>query len=421
MDLPSPRTSSYFNQSSYDALRLARFKADLKTDMGVVPENKIPLLKFITHMENKGITISRCRSSFADLLWFAYRIKKPWMDCTRDDMDALIVELRRTKYSGWSKLRRAFVLKTFYKFMNGGDAFPHCVAKLNRTELNFETSNLESRDILSRDDLKQLLQVCNSEIESAILYCLWECGARSSEFLRITIGDLEDKGNFFLVHLRTSKIRAASNTPKIRKFPLVESFPYLRAYLNKHPLRTSPNAPLWLSNSQNHLGQPLTDRGLRYVIKSVAKRAKLGKRVWVHQFRHSAATRMAPKLNLPIMNDLMGWSKTSRMHATYVQLDGEASKNAVLELYGMKTSDEMKPKPIEMLTCPSCKFANQPGNIVCDNCGRALSTIGAVSVMEELEKVKKEMNKMMLPAARGTVARAKREWMRKMQIGQKTE
>ena len=119
------------------------------------------------------------------------------------------------------------------------------------------------------------------------------------------------------------------------------------------------------------------------------------------------------------MNDLMGWSKTSRMHATYVQLDGEASQSAVLELYGMETP-QSKPKPVEMPSCPICKTPNQPSNVMCSTCGRALQTIGAVSVMDELDQMKKRMNEMMMPAARGTISRAKREAQRRM-LAKKTE
>ncbi len=418
MDSTVPKPP-YTGDASYDAIRLVHFKNALKTDKAILPANKQDLLKFISHMEAKGISISRCRSLLDDLTWFGRRIKKPWIECTRDDVNELIAELRRTDYAGWSKLRKAFALKTYYKFLNGGDTFPHCVVKINRTELNIQTNVLESRDILSREDMQTLLKVCDNELESALIACLWECGARSSEFLKLTLGDIEDKGNFYLIHLRTSKVRASSSTPRVRKFPLVESVDYLRAYLNKHPRRNDANAPLWLSNSQNRREQALTDRGLRYIIHHLGLRAKLGKRVWVHQFRHSAATRMAPKLALPIMNDLMGWSKTSRMHATYVQLDGEASQRAVLELYGMETP-ESKPKPLEMTPCPSCKTPNQPGNIMCSACGRALSTLKAVGVMDELEQMKKQMSKMMLPAARGTVTRAKREAQRRM-LTQKVE
>lgn len=412
MDLSASKPP-YAGDASYDAVRLAHFKNSLKTDKAFLPANKQDLLKFISHMEAKGISISRCRSLIDDIMWFGQRIKKPWMECNRDDINELIAELRRTDYAGWSKLRKAFALKTFYKFLNGGDAFPHSVQKINRTELNFETTVLESRDILSHEDLQKILKVCNNEMESAITYCLWESGARASEFLKLTLGDIEDKGNFYLLHLRTSKVRASSSTPRVRKFPLVESVDYLRAYLNKHPRRNDQNAPLWLSNSANRHEQPLTDRGLRYIVHHLGLRANLGKRVWVHQFRHSAATRMAPKLALPIMNDLMGWSKTSRMHATYVQLDGEASQRAVLEIYGMQTP-ESQPRPVEMAPCPACKTPNPPSNIMCSSCGRALSTLKAVGVMDELEQMKKQMAKMMLPAARGTITRAKREAQRRM-------
>ncbi|MCX6771674.1 MAG: tyrosine-type recombinase/integrase [Candidatus Micrarchaeota archaeon] len=413
MDSISSSPPTYTTSAAYDVVRLAHFKNVLKTDEAIIPANKIDLMKFISHMESRGITISRCRSLMDDIMWFGRLLKKRWMDCTREDIDELMADLRRTDYAGWTKLRKAFALKTFYRYLNGGDSPPHCVARINRTELNFETHNLESRDILSLEDLQKLLKACDNELESALIYCLWESGARSSEFMRLTIGDLEDKGNFYLVHIRTSKVRASSSAPRVRKFPLVESVGFLRAYLNKHPMRDNPQAALWLSNSQNRRRQPLTDRGLRFIIKGIGKRAKIGKRVWVHQFRHSAATRMAPKLSLPIMNDLMGWSKSSRMHATYVQLDGEASQRAVLELYGME-APQSKPKPVEMLPCPACKTPNLPGNVMCAICGRALQTIGAVSVMDELEQMKKKMNQMMLPAARGSVTRAKRAAQRKM-------
>ncbi|MEM2613605.1 MAG: hypothetical protein QXO15_05170 [Nitrososphaerota archaeon] len=57
-----------------------------------------------------------------------------------------------------------------------------------------------------------------------------------------------------------------------------------------HPLRENPDAPFWISIGTRNRNSPLTYGAVRTLLKLLARKAGIKKRVYPHLFRHSRAT-----------------------------------------------------------------------------------------------------------------------------------
>ncbi|MEM3573642.1 MAG: hypothetical protein QXJ62_05385 [Nitrososphaeria archaeon] len=95
----------------------------------------------------------------------------------------------------------------------------------------------------------------------------------------------------FLNHLRI-KGKSVHGKTGLKCLPLVLSFRPLLDWLNIHPQKDDPNAPLWPSR----YGKGMCYQYFRNVVKRCAIEAGLKKAVWPYLFRHTQLTWMAKKL-----------------------------------------------------------------------------------------------------------------------------
>jgi len=69
------------------------------------------------------------------------------------------------------------------------------------------------------------------------------------------------------------------------------------------------------------------------VIKQIAKRSKIQKRVTAHIFRHSRLTELAREnLNESVMRHFAGWSRSSQMPSIYIHIAGDNVLSALRKI-----------------------------------------------------------------------------------------
>lgn len=115
------------------------------------------------------------------------------------------------------------------------------------------------------------------------------CPLRRRSFTGLRLDrHLAHAGERFLLHLGPADLK----NPATLDFPLPEALtPRLRRYLGEHRpllLGGADSQHLWI----NTLGQPITEIGLAERVGELTSR-RLGRRVPMHHFRHSAATGIA--------------------------------------------------------------------------------------------------------------------------------
>jgi len=162
-----------------------------------------------------------------------------------------------------------------------------------------------------------------------------------------------------------------------RTVRVVVSAPALSAWMDHHPRRGEPSAPL-ITTPQ---GKPLSYSGLLRLLKVLATRAGIKKRVHPHGFRHSAATRLARVLTEAELREYFGWSASSQVPAVYVHLSSRDVDRTLLKHHGLLVGEE-KEEGMTVIRCPRCSQPHPPGVSFCNRCGLPLSVEG----MKEAER-----------------------------------
>ncbi|GAI81024.1 unnamed protein product, partial [marine sediment metagenome] len=233
-------------------------------------------------------------------------------------------------------------------------------------------------------DTKRMIACALNPRDPAIVSVTKEGAFRPHEFLSSNIRDVEERDYGFYVSCRDSKT-------VLRGIPIIWSARYLGEWLNHHPYRDNPDAPLWISLSRKNFGKRLKVASLNCVVQRLAKRAGIKKRVYPYLFRHSGATDMViNNIHLVIMSKICGWSPTSTMPARYVHLAGVDVEDAVLKAHGV--SIKPKKRMMEPKVCPRCKEENGPEKIHCGKCGTNLDKpTHAYDEISEQEAKKEKM------------------------------
>jgi ribosomal protein L40E len=230
----------------------------------------------------------------------------------------------------------------------------------------------------TEDDVKNLINIANSVRDKAIISTLYESGCRIGEFLNVQMKDLEfdDFGVIMLVTGKTGP----------RRIRIVSSVPYLSAWIDLHPRKNLPDAPLWLNIGCTNHHKAMRYQNVRKLLKNKAKMIKLEKPVNPHAFRKARATHLASVLTEAQMCEYFGWIQGSDMPSTYVHLSGKNIDKAILKMHGVNIQKEQKKDKFKTKKCSRCYHENPPSTDYCLRCRLPLNEKAAI----ELEKRKKD-------------------------------
>lgn len=264
------------------------------------------------------------------------------------------------------------VIRSFWRWLDpdkDGDA-PETVAwiKLN----NSTRSDKLPKDLLTKDDIEAQVDAAKNPRDRALIWMLYETGARIGELIDLTVGDIEDRkhGKKVVIEGKTGS----------RRLPLVESVPYINKWLNDHPDPTK-DAPLWCKIQQGSSDDQLGYRYIRdKILRKTMKEAEIDKPSNPHHYRHSRASYLANHLKEAQLCTWFGWVQGSDVPAKYVHLSGRDIDNAYDQMYGLYEPDEEEQKP-DVVECPRCEELNEPDAAFCMRCGQALD----VDAAEEVE------------------------------------
>jgi ribosomal protein L40E len=175
---------------------------------------------------------------------------------------------------------------------------------------------------------------------------------------------------------------------------MVAFAPLLRNWVENHPLKDDNDAPLW-ANKTVYFGrgckpETLTYERLSAIIRFVAAKAGVKKKVNPHSFRHARATHLAKVLPEQQLKAIFGWTQASSMAAIYVHLSGRDTDDAILAMHGMKQTQ--KTSMLSPQVCNRCKETNSANNNLCQKCGYPLNDKGTgelASFEQKLAKLEK--------------------------------
>ncbi len=136
-------------------------------------------------------------------------------------------------------------------------------------------------DVLTRAEVRALLDATQNSRDKAIVLALLDTGARVSEFVALNVGDLDTSGAVKIHHGKGDKARTVYLGYKALKA--------LRRWLMEREDAYTSESPLWTSLHYPERGTRLTPNAVRLILVRLGQRAKLKRRVSPHMFRRTFA------------------------------------------------------------------------------------------------------------------------------------
>ena len=312
---------------------------------------------------------------------------KDWSKFTKEDAINLVAEVMR-KYSPdgqetnttWDHKK---ILKIFIRWVVLGSREFQEVGDPEATKwikLKKVRDRIAREDLLTKEDKTKLLHTMKKNPRDYALFDVqFEAGTRPGEILNLKIKHVkfDDVGAIIKVDGKTGS----------RPVRLVVSAQSLARWVNAHPLKDDPEAPLWPIMTRHNFGKALSYSSVRQLLVEKCKEANLGKRVYLNLFRHSEATDSATFLTEAQMKLRHGWTNQSKMPSRYVHLVQSDLEKAILQRYGL--AEEQKSE-ILFKICHVCKHRNNTDVEYCEQCTKPLDLKKALEV-DEKNKTLNEM------------------------------
>ena len=274
---------------------------------------------FLTRRSTKESTIGEYRNKLRKC---EELLGKPLGKASPRDLATLKAKLR-PMHSGPEYTR---VLGTFYRAAGKRD-----LAELTRMKQRLRV--IKPDEVLTPKDVQTLIEHSSTLRNRALIGTLWDTGGRISEVLSANLGDVQRSAAGEEMPLRFRLFFSKTKTDEPREAWVSDTAKVLDAWVMAHPFAKNPGAPLFCNADGSRLSR---GRAWALVVET-AKKAELGKKVWVHLFRHSRATYLLRiGVSEPNIKKLLGWSARSQQLARYGHLVSGDAYRAVLRAEGFK-------------------------------------------------------------------------------------
>jgi integrase len=361
--------------------------------------NKRLILDFVEQCDADSLSKSRTLEYLRAIYRMALILNKPFKKATKQDLVKLINTVSNTdtkqkgyagnkpkmvkgKYSENYVLAHKIALKKFCKWLNGGEEYPDVIKWMKCMKVS---GGVSKEDILSEVEITKIINTCDNLRDRCFIHLTAETGARAGEVRILKRKDIEFISEGALITLMTEKKRGREKNEK-RQVPVVCCVPVLIEYMNSMKDQ-SPEAYLWVGHGKRNNGNLLELASLERILKKVAEKAGITKRVYLHLLRFSRATHLSPHVTESVMRYLFGWSPRSSMPSYYAKLSGRQAQISLLKnVYGIENNENGG----KILFCSRCKAKLQEGTEQCWRCGLILNE----KIRLEKEQEKHELEEL---------------------------
>lgn len=358
------------------------YERNLKRLKQLPSADREQVLGFDRSLASQGISKARRASYLENLQRLRSLLGKPFENVEKRDIERVLALISDHARSEWTVHGYKVTLKRFYKWLMGNDQkYPELVDWIKTTPKN--QNRLPRDSLLSNEEIERLVRACDNPRDRAIVLVLAESGIRIGEMLSLRIRHVrfDQYGSIITVRGKTGD----------RAVRLIASAPAMSTWLEHHPNRNDPNAPLWVNVGPKFRGEAITYMGMAGVIRKLRERAGIKKRVHLHGFRHTAATRLARLLTEAEMKQYLGLVQSSKMASVYVHLASRDVDKSLLRIHGLIEEAEDRDRKLTAIKCPRCGQRNSPGTCFCGSCGLALTLPAA----KEIDKRRREADELM--------------------------
>ncbi len=259
--------------------------------------------------------------------------------------------------AGGTQKTHANRIKNYFKYSERKD-----LLNLIPTKFKRKTEKLSNIDMITKEDLDQILNYCNLKYRTLFMV-LYDGALRIDEALNIRKKDIKFHRGHTILKIAKSKTYG-------RDIPvLTETTSLLKEYTEVNNFE--PDDKLFDLKSNTSVNDYLN-----FILKKLVKKYPeqwKGRKLYPHLFRHSRLTELARgKLSEAEIRQFAGWSAGSTMAKIYFHLDDSDVINKLTNNVA-KTPKTPKPEPIEPKMCKICNTENSQKNLFCWKCGNVIN------------------------------------------------
>tara|TARA_B100001094_G_scaffold310308_1_gene344769 strand:- start:2128 stop:3021 length:894 start_codon:yes stop_codon:yes gene_type:complete len=248
------------------------------------------------------------------------------LQITKAEVKEFIAEINKEGISARSQSRIISGIKAFYKYLILEDYL-----KVNPTEL-IESPKIGVKlpDTLSIEEIDSLISAIDlthpqGERNRAILEVLYSCGLRVSELTNLKLSNIRFKEGYVKVVGKGNKERFAPIGSSAIKFLNI----YLNEIRNHQDIQKGSEDIVFL----NRRGNKLTRVMIFTIIKQLAEKIGMKKKISPHTFRHSFATHLIEGgADLRAIQEMLGHESITTTEI-YTHLDREYLREAIMQFH----------------------------------------------------------------------------------------
>lgn len=261
-------------------------------------------------------------------------------------------------------------IKLFFRYLRPTDE-----AKLfENIKIKRQKNRLPVERLLSRIDIQNLVAACDTQRDRALVMLLWDTGCRINEILSRNVGNVEfDRyGAVMVVDGKTGQ----------RRLRLTACVGDLQTWINTHPMKEDPNAPLFITYNRYGFGRKrVHEHTVANRLKVLAELAKITKPVHPHAIRHARLTDLAKQgFSEMELRIIAGWEASSGMPAIYVHMSGADVERKILQKAGLCEEEEYKDTSLEAIRCPRCQTINAHDSMFCKTCSQTMTDLATKQI-----------------------------------------
>ncbi|MBI5391592.1 tyrosine-type recombinase/integrase [Candidatus Woesearchaeota archaeon] len=345
-------------------------------------KNKQLIFSFVNDLLLEGLSLPRLIKYLRLLRLIGISINKDFDTVSKDDLKQFISSIQqKITYSPWTIRGYKEIVRRFYRWMEKTQGYA-CIIDWISLKVSKSQKKLPSQtELFTEEDVQTLLKYAEHPRDKAFVSMLWESGA--------CIGEI---GNLCLENITVDKygiLLAMQGKTGSRKIRLISSTPYVITWINTHPWKENPKAPLWINVGTIKHNQAMKYDNMWILLRNLSHKSGIRKKFNPHIFRHSRATFMAHHLTEFQMNHYFGWTQGSDMPSTYVHMSGRDVDNAILTMNGVVIKENKEAQKFSPHICGRCETINAHDSKFCNKCSGILDPKYAMELQEQDKKEKK--------------------------------
>lgn len=350
--------------------------------------NKKLIFEFRNHITSKGLSPVRAIQYMERLRQIALAVGKDLDKFGQKDVEKAMAWVNSPDRNNGKAYSPATVncfittFKVYHRYLNSVDSTEPAPKLVRWLKPKRQETKLKREDLLTSEDIKKMINHASHLRDKALIGIAYDTGARPGELRSVRIKDIirNTYGYKLIVRGKTGR----------RSVFIVTSEKLLTDWLNQHPHKDDPEAPIFC-NLKRNTTNPITDTYISHLFKNVAKRASIDKPVTPYLFRHSRLTYLTvKKVPEATIRKFAGHSPTSKALATYQHLVDDDVEDAVIELdtgVKRKKGQEFTMPTYEKKACPRCRAVCAPTDVVCERCHAVIDEAGVVKYETDMGMV----------------------------------